>query len=81
MPSNKDAMKNILIVALSVCFICSVVVAGAAVSLKPERLVNKELDRNKNILIAAGLFEKGVTQDSEVEDLFDSFEILSLIHI
>ena len=75
MSSNKDAMKNILIVALSVCFICSVVVAGAAVSLKPERLANKELDRNKNILIAAGLFEKGVTQESEVEDLFDSFEI------
>ena len=75
MSSNKDAMKNILLVALSVCFVCSVVVSGAAVSLKPERLANKELDRNKNILIAAGLFEKGVTQDSEVEGLFKSFEI------
>ena len=75
MSSNKDAMKNILFVALSVCFVCSVVVSGAAVSLKPERLANKELDRNKNILIAAGLFEKGVTQDSEVEGLFKSFEI------
>ena len=75
MSSNKDAMKNILLVALSVCFVCSVVVSGAAVSLKPERLANKELDRNKNILIAAGLFEKGVTQDSEVEGLFKAFEI------
>ncbi|MAI42449.1 MAG: Na(+)-translocating NADH-quinone reductase subunit C [Gammaproteobacteria bacterium] len=68
-------MRNILIVALSVCFVCSVVVSGAAVSLKPERLANKELDRNKNILIAAGLFEKGVTNDSQVDNLFKSFEV------
>ena len=75
MSSDKDAMRNILIVALSVCFVCSVVVSGAAVSLKPERLANKELDRNKNILIAAGLFEKGVTNDSQVDNLFKSFEV------
>ena len=75
MASDKDAMRNILIVALSVCFVCSVVVSGAAVSLKPERLANKELDRNKNILIAAGLFEKGITNDSQVDNLFKSFEV------
>ena len=75
MASDKDSMKNILIVALSVCFVCSVIVSGAAVSLKPERLVNKALDRNKNILIAAGLFEKGVTAESEIDGLFQSFEI------
>jgi Na+-transporting NADH:ubiquinone oxidoreductase subunit C len=73
--SDKDSMKNILIVALSVCFVCSVIVSGAAVSLKPERLVNKALDRNKNILIAAGLFEKGVTAESEIDGLFESFDI------
>ena len=75
MASDKDSMKNILIVALSVCFVCSVIVSGAAVSLKPERLVNKALDRNKNILIAAGLFEKGVTAESEIDGLFESFDI------
>jgi Na+-transporting NADH:ubiquinone oxidoreductase subunit C len=72
---DKDSMKNILIVALSVCFVCSVIVSGAAVSLKPERMANKALDRNKNILIAAGLYERGVTQDEEIDGLFESFEI------
>jgi len=73
--SDKDSMKNILIVALSVCFVCSVIVSGAAVTLKPERMANKALDRNKNILIAAGLYERGVTKDEDIDSLFESFEI------
>jgi Na+-transporting NADH:ubiquinone oxidoreductase subunit C len=73
--SDKDSMKNILMVALSVCFVCSVIVSGAAVTLKPERMANKALDRNKNILIAAGLYERGVTKDEDIDSLFESFEI------
>ena len=72
---DKDSIKNIVIVALSVCFVCAIVVSGAAVSLKPERLANKELDRNKNILIAAGLFEQDVTKLSEIDGLFEKFQI------
>jgi Na+-transporting NADH:ubiquinone oxidoreductase subunit C len=58
-----------------VCLVCAIVVSGAAVSLKPQRLANKELDRNKNILIAAGLFEEDVTAESEIDTLFKEFEI------
>ena len=57
-PKNKDSMSNIIVVALLVCLACSVVVSSAAVFLKPQRLANKELDRNKNILEAAGLYDK-----------------------
>ena len=75
MAKNKDSMKNILIIALSVCLVAAVVVSGTAVSLKPTREANKELDRAKNILIAAGLFEKGVSADSEIDGMFEQFEI------
>jgi len=74
MAQDKDSMRNILTVALSVCFVCSVVVSVAAVSLKPQRLANKELDRNKNILEAAGLFRQGETAISEVDTLFKQFQ-------
>ncbi|MGV0035071.1 MAG: Na(+)-translocating NADH-quinone reductase subunit C [Candidatus Azotimanducaceae bacterium WSBS_2022_MAG_OTU7] len=72
---NKDSMKNILIVSLLVCLFCSVVVSSAAVFLKPQRLANKDLDRNKNILEAAGLYDKqsGVAVDIAAE--FEKFEI------
>lgn len=73
--SNKDSMKNVMIVALSVCLVAAVIVSGSAISLKPARLANKELDRNKNILIAAGLFKKDETPVSEIPDLFKQFEI------
>ena len=56
MANDRDSIKNILIVALSVCFVCSVVVSATAVVLKPQQEANRALDRNKNILIAAGLF-------------------------
>jgi len=72
---DKDSMKNILVVAVSLCLVCAIVVSGAAVLLKPQRLANKELDRNKNILIAAGLFEENVTPVSEIATLFKEFEI------
>jgi len=72
---DKDSMKSILVTALSVCLVCAIVVSAAAVALKPQRLANKELDRNKNILIAAGLFEEDVTAESEIDSLFKEFEI------
>lgn len=75
MAKNKDSISNIITVAVSLCLVAAIGVSSIAVSLKPTRQANKELDRAKNILIAAGLFEKGKTQDSEVDELFDQFEI------
>ena len=72
---NKDSMANIVTVALGVCFVCAIIVAGSAVSLKPTIQANKELDRNKNILIAAGLFKQGEAQESEIDGLIEQFSI------
>lgn len=44
---------------LVLAFVCSALVAGAAVGLRPQQEANKELDRKKHILYAANLFEKG----------------------
>lgn len=56
------AFRAVMILAL----ICSVLVAGAAVGLRPRQEANRKLDRKKNILRAAGLYQgKG-----DVETLF-----------
>ncbi len=75
MASNKESIKNVVIVTLAVCFVCSVIVSSAAVLLKPAQQANAVLDRNKNILAAAGLFEEGVTPEGNIEELFKSFEV------
>lgn len=73
---NKDAMSNIIVVSLLVCLACSVVVSSAAVFLKPQRVANKELDRNMNILEAAGLYDKETaTGNEDIDALIGNFEI------
>lgn len=57
--ANNDTIKKTLIVALSLCIVCSIVVSTAAVVLKPSQDANKQLDFNKNILVAAGLMTDG----------------------
>jgi Na+-transporting NADH:ubiquinone oxidoreductase subunit C len=48
-------------VALLVCLVCSVFVAGAAVALKPTQVENRELDKQRSILAIAGLGEEGMS--------------------
>jgi len=57
MSAKSDSLKNIIGVALAVCFVCSILVSTAAVALKPRQEANQRLDKIKNILIAGDLME------------------------
>ena len=46
---QKDSVAGTLGVATVLCICCSVLVAAAAVVLKPRQVANKELDIKKNI--------------------------------
>ena len=63
--SSNDGIKKTLIVAFSLCIVCSVIVSTAAVVLKPAQEVNKTLDRKRNILAAAGMLEEGVSVEEQ----------------
>ena len=65
-----DGMAKTIIVATTLCFICSMVVSFAAVNLKSFQLANKVRDKQKNILQVAGLYYEGIN----VEQSFASFE-------
>ena len=64
--ANNDTIKKTLIVALSLCVVCSVIVSTAAVILKPAQQANVQLDKKRNILAAAGMLEPGV----DIEEQF-----------
>ena len=82
----KDTVPGTLAVAFILCVVCSLVVSGAAVSLKRVQEDNAALDQQKNILDAAGLAvgEYGVSASSlepeQVEQLYGrvSEEIVNL---
>jgi Na+-transporting NADH:ubiquinone oxidoreductase subunit C len=75
MPDKKETVGQTLLVALLLCLVCSVIVSGAAVSLKPVPTANKVLDRKKNILSAAGMVSPGEHSAAEVEELFERFTV------
>jgi Na+-transporting NADH:ubiquinone oxidoreductase subunit C len=56
---SRDSMGNTLFVAIGVSLVCSVLVASAAVLLKPQQLKNEEEYRQRIILDVAGLYEPG----------------------
>ncbi|MGM0633940.1 MAG: Na(+)-translocating NADH-quinone reductase subunit C [Pseudomonadota bacterium] len=75
MSSSKsvNSIGNTIKVALGLCIVCSVVISSAAVMLRPMQTANELLDRNRNILAAAGLFDPAVHSAADVPELFDQF--------
>ena len=56
----EETVKKTILMALGICLTCSFFIATAAVSLSSIQAGNKQKDKIKNILIAGGLYEKGV---------------------
>ncbi|MBM6551921.1 Na(+)-translocating NADH-quinone reductase subunit C [Marinomonas ostreistagni] len=70
MASSNDSIKKTIIVALSLCLVCSIFVAGAAVGLKPIQQENRDLDRKRNILAAAQMLEP----NESIDEVFATVE-------
>nr|WP_273421465.1 Na(+)-translocating NADH-quinone reductase subunit C [Halomonas sp.] len=68
MAQGNNSIKKVLIVAFSLCIVCSVIVSTAAVALRPAQQLNQELDRKTNILNVARLYEPGM----DVEEAFSN---------
>ena len=66
---KQESTRRTLLVALMVCLVCSVVVAGAAVGLKPAQVINRELDKQRNILAIAHLADAAAPA-AEVQRIF-----------
>ncbi|MCQ4347893.1 Na(+)-translocating NADH-quinone reductase subunit C [Pseudomonas stutzeri] len=70
MSSQKESTVRTLTVALLVCLVCSVFVAGAAIALKPTQVENRVLDKQRSILAIAGLSQPGMSA-GQIKKLFN----------
>ncbi|MEW5056732.1 Na(+)-translocating NADH-quinone reductase subunit C [Cycloclasticus sp. 46_83_sub15_T18] len=66
-----DSTAKTFIMATLVCLVCAVFVSVSAVALKPLQVLNKELDKKKNILQVAGLYQDG----DDIEAAFSKIDI------
>jgi Na+-transporting NADH:ubiquinone oxidoreductase subunit C len=80
MSSQKESTARTLVVALLVCLVCSVFVAGAAVALKPIQVDNRLLDKQRSILAIAGLGQPGMSS-SQVKDMFNGTITAKLVDL
>lgn len=80
MAAKHDSVLRTLTVALLVCLVCAVVVATAAVMLRPVQEKNKLLDKRVNILQAAGLYTAGMDVDQAFLSIDRRFVELSSGH-
>ncbi len=60
-PSVTHSSARTLLVAFAVCLVCSLIVAGAAVLLKPIQTANQSIERKRIIVEIAGLMKPGFT--------------------
>ncbi len=71
---NKDSNLGTLTVAFCLCFVCSIIVSGAATGLKDRQDFNKALDIKKNILMACGLVKKSANKD-QILDAYKKVQV------
>lgn len=77
--SKGTSVAQVLRFAFLVCLVTSVVVSFVAVLLKERQEENKILDKQKNILIAAGLVADGEKVDkARMKDLFRNVKAVSV---
>jgi Na+-transporting NADH:ubiquinone oxidoreductase subunit C len=59
----RESLGKTFAMALTLCAVCSFLVSGAAVGLRSKQKENRDRDRKKNILVAAGLYNSNVPVD------------------
>ena len=71
--STKNNNVSTAATALILCLVCSVMVSAVAVGLKPKQQENARLDLNKNILMAADMYDPETESADVIAERFADF--------
>lgn len=72
---QRDSVKHVIRIVLGVSLICSLFVSAAAILLHATQRHNQRLDRIRNILIVADLYEEGADLDAIYEQKIEPLMI------
>ena len=76
---RRNSLGYAVLFATAICVVCAVVVSSSAVSLKPRQDRNADLERKKNVLLAAGLVAEGESLPAdEIEARFGVVEAVAV---
>jgi Na+-transporting NADH:ubiquinone oxidoreductase subunit C len=80
MSSNKETFGKTVGFVFAVCVVCAAVVSAAAVGLKDRQIANKLLDKQTNVLEAAGILDKGMSS-KEIVAKYNKFVEAKMIDL
>lgn len=72
---KKDSIGQVIWVILAVCLTCSIIVSTAAVALRSDQEKNVALERQVNILLAAGVLSPNEVSAARVRQLFSQIKV------
>lgn len=72
MSKPKESVIRTVVVATVLCIVCSIVVATSAVKLRPIQQANKDIDFQRNILQAAGVYEAALEVGQQFDDKIET---------
>lgn len=70
MANNNDTMGKTLFVVVALCLVCSIIVAGSAVGLKPTQEQQRLLDKQRNVLEVSGLLGGSPMSGEQIRTLY-----------
>lgn len=74
-----DSARYTVAFSAAVCVVCAVLVSTAAVTLRERQVANAELDRKRNVLVAAGVVrDDEVLPSTDIERRFADFTIVAV---
>ena len=73
-----NTVTGTVIVATVLCLVCSLMVAGTAVALRAKIEENKRLNRQRNVLIAAGLYDMETNSAADIPKLFEQVRTIAV---
>lgn len=80
MSSNKETIGKTIGFVFAICVVCAAVVSTAAVGLKDRQIANKLLDKQTNVLEAAGILKPGMSS-KEIVATYEKFVDAKLINL
>jgi Na+-transporting NADH:ubiquinone oxidoreductase subunit C len=66
---SRDSNLKVISVAFLLCLVCSILVSLAAVGLSDRQQSNKEAEKKKNILLAAGIYDESQAIESQFSQI------------
>jgi Na+-transporting NADH:ubiquinone oxidoreductase subunit C len=72
---QNNSVTKTVVVAFTMCIVCSALVAGAAIGLRDLQVANQSLDTKKSLLLSSGMLKNTKASAEEVLEMYSKIDV------